>query len=105
MPTAETTPRSLFRPVPPQAERSEKSERPLGRQIFTGRWLSQRMWVRRLMTPPLTAEKDADVAAVSVTTISPEEITLAKVSRTPGRVIVPLTDEQAEQIKRITQED
>ncbi len=106
MPTAETTPRSLFGPVAPPAEHSEKSERPLGRQVFTGgRWLSQKRWVRRLMAPPLRADEDADVAAVAVTKIKADEITLAKVSRTPGRVVIPLTDEQAEQIKRISQGD
>lgn len=101
MPTAEPTlassDRGLFRSVQVPAERDENRDRLFGWRGITHAWESQVQWVRQLVAPPLSG-MDADVAAV--TRIRATEITLAKLSRTPGRVVISLTDEQAEQIKR-----
>jgi hypothetical protein len=106
MPTAETTPaftdRGLFRSAGLPAESIERSDRLFGWRGLTKAWQSQNFSVRRLLAPPLSAT-DADVAAV--TKIRHDEVTLARVSRTPGRVVISLSDEQAEQIKRITEGD
>jgi hypothetical protein len=103
LPTVETTSvsksRALFTAGTLSVERSERGEAVLGGQIFNDFWQSQKGWVRRLMAPPLTPAKDADVAAV--TRIRVEEISLTRLSRTPGRKVIPLTDAQAKEIKRL----
>lgn len=96
-PTLAPCDRGLFRSVRAPAERDENHARLFGWRGFTPAWESQVQWVRQLVAPPLSGT-DADVAAV--TRIRATEITLAKLSRTPGRVVISVTDEQAEQIKR-----
>jgi len=104
MPTPEPTltpsDRGLFHSVRVPAERDENRERLFGWRGFTHAWESQFQWVRKLVAPPLSS---ADVDVAAVTRIRASEITLAKLSRTPGRVVISLTDEQAEQIKRIAE--
>lgn len=101
--TLQPTEQGLSRPSQLPVEPDESGDRLFGRRNFRAGWLSQNSWVRRLLAPPLSGSDDADVAAV--TKIKANEITLDRMSRTPGRVIIPLTDQQAEQIKRISQGD
>ena len=106
MRTAETTPaftdRVSFGSVGLPAESTERDDGLFGWRGLSKAWQSQTLSVRRLLAPPLSA-KDADVAAV--TKIKQDEVTLARVSRTPGRVVIALSDEQAQQIKRVTEGD
>lgn len=106
MPPAETTQAfsgpNAFTAPPESTERSERNKRARTRQTFSNVWQSQKDWVRLLITPPLTV-KDGDVAAV--TKIKVEEISLRRLSRTPGRVVISVTDEQAAEIKRMAQGD
>ena len=66
-------------------------------------WNTQSKVVRMLLAPPLSPVEDADVAAV--TKIKHDEVTLARISRNPGRVVISLTDAQAEQIKRVVEDE
>jgi hypothetical protein len=50
-----------------------------------------------------TNERDASPASEPVTVISPDEISLERLSLTPGRVVISLTDEQAARIKSINE--
>jgi hypothetical protein len=104
MPIAEPTlaPNSHepFRSTLVPAERDEKRDQLFGRRDVMDAWQSQVQWVRQLVAPPLF-DSDADVAAV--TRIRASEITLARLSRTPGRVVISLTDDLAEQIKRVAE--
>lgn len=50
-----------------------------------------------------TNERNASPASEAVTVISPEEMSLERLSLTPGRVVISLTDEQAARVKSINE--
>lgn len=66
-------------------------------------WNTQSKVAQKMLAPPLSPAEDVDVAAV--TKIKHDEVTLARISRTPGRVVISLTDAQAEQIKRVVEDE
>ena len=78
------------------AEPGESSAQFFGRRgPVSNRWQPQDRWLLLMLLPPL---KDAEEEFSPETLLGSDEVSLEKVSLTPGPAVIEITDEQAQQI-------
>lgn len=93
-PTLDIT-RWATNPTPRQVDEQGSSLTDLfgSRNAETGAWYLQNAWLRTAVASPDRGE----------TILRHDEVTLKEISLTSGRVVIALSDEQAEQAKRIAE--